>query len=163
MLTLHSTVYTSMYCTLYSVQYCRQLGRCVYSYSVGGERCCVCSTVITTCLQRRYSFRFQLSHNQSLQPVSFSSEQPPLPAQKMLITPGPRSFAFSTCCGVKYFTFPSYLWSSACAAHLIIWQRWTAVYQNSFYPVTGLPMKRTAVTPTAYYPVTLVTAHCFFC
>ena len=36
----------------------------------------------------------------------------------------------------------------------LIWlfrYRWTAAYQNSFYSVIGLPMKR-----TAYYPVTLV-------
>ena len=33
------------------------------------------------------------------------------------------------------------------------WYRWTAVYPNSFYPVTGLPIKRTAVTQTAHYPV----------
>ena len=34
--------------------------------------------------------------------------------------------------------------------------RWTAVYPNSFYlvrvPVTALPIKRTAITQTAYYP-----------
>ena len=29
--------------------------------------------------------------------------------------------------------------------------RWPAVYLNSFYPVTGLPVKRTAVTQTAHY------------
>ena len=35
--------------------------------------------------------------------------------------------------------------------------RWTAVYPNSFYPETGLPVKITAVTQTAHYPVTFGT------
>ena len=37
----------------------------------------------------------------------------------------------------------------------LFWYRWTTVDQNSFYPVTGLSMKRTA------YPVTLVPEHSF--
>ena len=35
--------------------------------------------------------------------------------------------------------------------------RWTAIYPNSFYPVTGLPVKRTAVTRP------LVPVHTFLC
>ena len=41
----------------------------------------------------------------------------------------------------------------------LIWlfgYRWTPVYQNSFFLVNGLPMKRTADTWTTYYPVALV-------
>ena len=43
------------------------------------------------------------------------------------------------------------LWSSAHAD----------VYPNSFYPVTGLTVKRTAVSRTAYYPVTFDTSPWF--
>ena len=42
------------------------------------------------------------------------------------------------------------------------WYRWTAVYPNSFYPVTALPIKRTAVTRTACYPVTWLPVHTLF-
>ena len=62
-----------------------------------------------------------------------------------------------------------FLWDKkpfTCSIELI-WSlryRWTAVYPNSFYLVTGLPMKRTAVTWTAYYPVTFGTmVHNFLC
>ena len=36
--------------------------------------------------------------------------------------------------------------------------RWTVVYMNSFYPVTGLLMKWTDVTRTAHYPLTFGTS-----
>ena len=46
---------------------------------------------------------------------------------------------------------------------LIIAYRWTAVYQTAFFPVAELLMKRTVVTRTDYYPVTLVQVHNFLC
>ena len=46
---------------------------------------------------------------------------------------------------------------------LIIAYRWTAVYQTAFSPVAELLMKRTVVTRTDYYPVTLVQVHNFLC
>ena len=52
------------------------------------------------------------------------------------------------------------LWFSAqctCSSFCLFKYRWTAVHPNSFYPVTRLPMKRTAVTRTAHYLVTFGT------
>ena len=39
---------------------------------------------------------------------------------------------------------------------------WAAVYPNSFYPVTGLPVKRTAVTQIAHYRVGFGTSQRIF-
>ena len=54
-----------------------------------------------------------------------------------------------------------YLWSIARTSSTtyicFLRYRWAAVYPNSFYLVTGLPVKRTDVTRTAYYPVTFGT------
>ena len=69
--------------------------------------------------------------------------------------------------GGEIFTFaPSLsLIYSAHAVHLIFHtdkqlftKHWTV-----FYPVTGLPLNITAVTRTAYYPVSLIPVHNFLC
>ena len=72
----------------------------------------------------------------------------PLPAKSKSIT---QVTVFLVGQNFYFFTLPyQYLWSD------YFLYRWTAVFPNSFYPVTGLLVKKTAVTRTAYYPVTLV-------
>ena len=89
----------------------------------------------------------------------FPVEKPPLPALNMWITPGPVYLASAVGGGGAFLPLPlSFSISDLvhCTAHLIvlIYCRWTAVFPNSFYP-----MKRTAVTWTAYYLVTLFSLH----
>ena len=51
---------------------------------------------------------------------------------------------------------PTLLWPSASAAHLIVSVQMNSCLPKQLFPGTLLSMKRTAVTQTAYYPVTLV-------
>ena len=53
---------------------------------------------------------------------------------------------------------PPYLWFSACVQHIrSFWYWWTSVFPNSFYAITGIPMKRTDFTRTAHYLDTIGT------
>ena len=82
-------------------------------------------------------------------------EETPLPAQTRWLPPG-LSYLVLFVGGKSSFTpFPIFD-----LMHMLIClfqYRWTAVYLNSSYPVTGLPMKKTAVTRTAQFPVTFHT------
>ena len=62
----------------------------------------------------------------------------------------------------EYFDYPTSCFPSTWLIWLF-WYRWTAVYQKSFYPVTGLVIRWTAVYQNSFYPVTLVPVHCFLC
>ena len=78
----------------------------------------------------------------------------------------PRSCLPSTFCkgggGFKRLPLP-YPKSSACADHLIILIQMNGCLPEQFLPGNWIPMKRTAVTRTAYYLVTLGTIHSFLC
>ena len=70
-------------------------------------------------------------------PFFLTPEEEPFTCSEYVDYPGPVYLLW----GVKFTFAPSFPYL------------WTAVYPNSFYPVTGLPMKKTAVTWTVHYRV----------
>ena len=84
----------------------------------------------------------------------------PLSAQNMSINPGP-----NTWCRREnfYFCYPlPYIFDLVCGQSIWLFHTAEQLFTwTAFYPVSGLTMKRTAVSQTAYYPVTLFLVHIF--
>ena len=93
----------------------------------------------------------------------------PLTCSEKTITPV--YLAHTACGGGFYFAPPlSYLWSSACAVHLLFFgtdAHCTAVYTNSFYPVNWITSEnrwREQLLPKQLITRSpLVTVHMFLC
>ena len=82
----------------------------------------------------------------------YPSETPSFTWSDKTTTPGLNYQVLFGVGGISFYPSPKFPIFDLVHVQLVcLFQyKWTAVYLNSFYPVTGLPTKRTAVTRTAH-------------